>query len=415
MQMIKTANQSMYRRLAVLVALITSLIAISARSRAETAICGGASTTIPFTDVPASNVFFCQIAAAFFSGLTNGTTATTYSPAADVTREQMAAFVSRTLDQSLRRGSHRAALGQWWTPQRHGDLVATTVGNLPLAVKADGFSLWVANVASDSVTRVNASTGAVISTATGIDTPRDVLVAKGKVFVIQENGTLVSIDPTLAALPVTTVISGLGSVCSSLAFDGSRMWVVANGTNQVVRVRLETFIQVDTFSGFVDPRAVIFDGSNIWVVDNSGTSDATIKKVDPGDGSIALTVTLVGASFPGSPTFDGTNLWIPDQSGKLFVVRASTTTDSVLATLTGNGLTAPTAAAFDGERILVTNNAARPNASLSLWKASSLTPITSVSLNQIPEDAPIGVCSDGINFWVTTSLGASTPGRLLRF
>ncbi len=55
---------------------------------ADTGTCGGAMVTLPFTDV-AGNIFFCQIAEAYFSGLTNGTTPTTYSPSrfcADATR-----------------------------------------------------------------------------------------------------------------------------------------------------------------------------------------------------------------------------------------------------------------------------------------------------------------------------------------
>ena len=84
-------------RIALLIALVVTVTMLSTRLRADTGACGGASTTLPFTDVVAAgNVFFCSIAEAFFAGLTNGTMATTYSPSANVTREQMAAFVSRT-------------------------------------------------------------------------------------------------------------------------------------------------------------------------------------------------------------------------------------------------------------------------------------------------------------------------------
>jgi len=77
---------------------------VSTRLEADTGTCGGATITLPFTDVAASNIFFCSIAEAFFSGLTNGTSATTYSPDDPVSRQQMAAFTTRTLDQSLKRG-----------------------------------------------------------------------------------------------------------------------------------------------------------------------------------------------------------------------------------------------------------------------------------------------------------------------
>ena len=77
-------------RAASLILLIAVLTITSARPRADTGLCNGSSTTLPFTDVPAANIFFCSIAEAFFAELTNGTTATTHSPSSDVTREQMA-------------------------------------------------------------------------------------------------------------------------------------------------------------------------------------------------------------------------------------------------------------------------------------------------------------------------------------
>jgi hypothetical protein len=55
------------------------LVSASTRLPADTGTCGGTSTALPFTDL-AGNVFFCQIAEALFSGLTNGTTSTTYTP-----------------------------------------------------------------------------------------------------------------------------------------------------------------------------------------------------------------------------------------------------------------------------------------------------------------------------------------------
>jgi len=42
--------------------------------------------------------------------VTTGTSPTTYDPGSAVTRLQMAAFLSRTVDKALQRGSDRAAL-----------------------------------------------------------------------------------------------------------------------------------------------------------------------------------------------------------------------------------------------------------------------------------------------------------------
>src|SRR5436190_21604114 len=103
-----------YQAVIAVAVMIVVLTTASTYLRADTGTCGGASVTLPFTDVPSSNIFFCSIAEAYFSGLTNGTSATTYNPSDPVPREQMAAFVTRTQDSAIRRGSRRGALGQWW-------------------------------------------------------------------------------------------------------------------------------------------------------------------------------------------------------------------------------------------------------------------------------------------------------------
>lgn len=78
----------------------------------------------------------------------------------------------------------------------------------------------------------------------------------------------------------------------------------------------------------------------------------------------------------------------------------------MLATLTGNGLSSPTQAAFDGERILITNGGGD---SVSLWKASDRSPIGTFSTGA--NTSPFGVCSDGLNFWITLY----GPGYIARF
>ena len=68
--------------------------------------------------------------------------------------------------------------------------------------------------------------------------------------------------------------------------------------------------------------------------------------------------------------------------------------------MTGNELNNPAMAAFDGQRVLVTNNS---GGSVSLWKAADLTPLGSFSVGV--GTTPFGVCSDGIQFWVTLQNG----------
>src|SRR5215510_5944446 len=118
--------------------LIATIALLAGAGEALFATCG------PFTDV-AADVFCPFVLEIFYLGITTGTTATTYDPTGNVTRLQMAAFLSRTVDGVLKRGSRRAALNQFWTVRRTEQeagmaalLGAPSVG-LPAS---DGENIW---------------------------------------------------------------------------------------------------------------------------------------------------------------------------------------------------------------------------------------------------------------------------------
>jgi DNA-binding beta-propeller fold protein YncE len=381
-----------------LAAAMLMITAASTRLNADTGACGGASITLPFTDVVAGNIFFCSIAEAFLSGLTNGTGATTYSPSASVPREQMAAFITRTMDQSVKRSSKRAALNQFWTNQGDSSLANTLVGTGPRMVASDGEDLWVASDGSPRVSQVHASNGKLIGDWPGAQGAFGVLVAIGKVFVTGQTnpGHLYQIDPVLPPGPVATLTTSLGAFPLQLAFDGQRIWTANQGppgSISIVSLGPPLLIVTTVTTGFIQPFGIIYDGANIWVTDSG---DSQLKQLDS-TGTVLMSASV--GSVPLYPGFDGTNIWVPNHgSDSVSVVRATGAfAGTVLATLTGNGLDGPQQAAFDGERILVTNNDGN---SVSLWKASDLTPIGNFSTGANPFGA-FGVCSDGLNFWIT--------------
>ena len=357
---------------------------------------------VPFTDV-APGAFCPLVQEIFYLGITTGTTPTTYDPTSDGTRLQMAAFLSRTVDGVLNRGSRRAALNQFWTPGNRVSLGLTTLGSLPALIQSDGEDLWVANIGNDSVAKVHASNGKLLETWTGATSALGVIVAMGHIFVSGETspGQLYRIDPSQAAGAVTTVASNLGNEPFGIAFDGSLIWTAnISGSVSIVTPGGALPWTVTTIStGFGQPYGVLFDGSNVWVTDAPA---GTILKLDA-SGAILQTVTI--GPNPRFPIFDGTNIWVPNAgSNSVSVVRASNGT--VLASLTGNGLNDPRSAAFDGQRVLVTNAVGH---SISLWKAADLTSLGSVGTG--PGTGPLGACSDGINFWITLN----AAGEVVRF
>lgn len=364
----------------------------------------------PFTDVTPS---FCPyILELYYLGITVGTSATTFSPDDPLTRGQAAVFISKGLNQSLARSSRRSALGQWWTANvgPPNGLGVTTVGSSPIGVACDGADVWVANGGDSTVSRVRASDGRLLGTWTGASQAWAVLVAMGKVFVSSApgfqpvHGKLYMIDPTQPPGPVTTVVPDLGMSLDpvSLAFDGSRIWANSGfpGTPGVAIITPAatppwpvTAVTGSAFGGF--GLGMVYDGSNIWVTGGSGGS---FLKLDS-SGNVLQTVPMASGGYP---AFDGTNIWMPSSNGVL-VIQASS--GAVIATLTGNGIAPSLTAAFDGQRILVTNE----GNGVSLWKAADLMPLGSFPMPA--NSTPYGACSDGINFWI--ALAASN--QIARF
>ena len=362
---------------------------------------------LPFTDL-GSTSFCAQIAEAYFSGLTNGTSATGYSPSATVTREQMAAFVTRTLDQSLLRGNRRAALNQWWTSTPHFDkssLGLTAVGIAPKLLASDGADIWVANFGAGteppgSVSRIRASDGTNLGTWTDADSATSTLVAMGKVFVAGGGGDLYMIDPTQAPASLSSIAT-IQNGATGIAFDGNLIWTAnQSGSISIVTPGSTTPWAVTNVSaGFDSPNGIVFDGSNMWVTDGL---QAKIYKLD--SSATILQTVSVGAN-PGYPAFDGHNIWVPNTNDNtVSVVRISDGT--VLKTFSAgqNGLSSPTQAAFDGQRILVTNQ----TGGVSLFKATDLSVIGNPTTPGMT--TPYGVCSDGINFWISDA-GSTNVGR----
>jgi YVTN family beta-propeller protein len=366
----------------------------SASSQAQE-MCGGSSYPFPYTDVSGVGPAFCPgIMEAYVTGVSKGTSPSTFSPNENVSRVQMTTFLQRSLDQGLTRTSRRGALNQWWTRQYPTSAQTIAVGYAN-ACAADGEDIWIGGV--DVVVQMQANTGKVLGTWTGLDGYASVVVAADKVFASVYSfpaGILYQIDPTQSPGAATQVANTLGPGPVGIAFDGIFLWTANQAGGEAGSVSgIETQAPYTVFTataGFVSPTGILYDGSNIWVTD-SGASKLFKLEL----GSIVQTVTV--GKGPENPAFDGVNIWVPNSGDdSITVVQASTGT--VVATITANAsnqLNLPSAASFDGERILVTNQNGN---SVTVFKAADLSFIANVPTG--PGTNPWQACSDGINFFV---------------
>lgn len=372
---------------------VALVLAFGLPARADTGSCAGRLVALPFTDTQ-GNAAFCDIATAFFSGITNGTTTVTYTPQATVTRDQMAAFVTRTQQQTLRRGSIRAATRRWWTPAA---ISAHFPGPRESSLECDGHNVWAAGKGG-TVLRLSEGRldrGDFYNGFAG--DPSGIVAAFTSVYVVTETdpGMLYELGQADGNRPLT-VAADLGAFPRAVAFDGRVLWT-ANERN-VSRIRLSPTPLTQTIGGgFLGPTGILYDGHHIWVADQG---DRQLKKLD-GNGLVVGSVAVDSA--PRHPVFDGMNIWVPNEgSHTVTVVRvkdangAPLSAPFVLASLSGNGLEGPFTAAFDGERVLVTN---RQGGRFSLWRAASLAPLGVVETNGAGAE-PWGACNDGLHFYV---------------
>src|SRR5215510_13497055 len=157
-------------------------------------------------------------------------------------------------------------------------LIVTTiaVGRRPLGIAYDSgtATVWVANNLSDTVTKLDAASGANLGTfATGRG-PFGVLAAFGSIFVSNFfDGSLTRLS--LDGLTRTTILVGDGA--AGMTADATSVWVANNGVNTVTRVVAATGV-ASKFSTGRGPFAVVVDGTgNFWTSNFSSGTVSTSK------------------------------------------------------------------------------------------------------------------------------------------
>jgi hypothetical protein len=107
------------------------------------------------------------------------------------------------------------------------------------------------------------------------------------------------------AVSTTQSTLAVGGGATSVAFDGTNVWMVngASGTVSVLRASDGAHVMTPTVGG--SPIGIAFDGANMWVVNAGGN---TVRVLHASDGENVMTPT-VGAS-PFGIAFDGANMWV---------------------------------------------------------------------------------------------------------
>ncbi len=277
------------------------------------------------------------------------------------------------------------ALLKWYPASQGATFVA---GTHPYGVAFDGASLWVANNASNNVTKLRASDGALLGTF-GVGTgPESVAFDGANIWVGNQGDNSVTKLRASDGVCVGTCVFSVGSLPAGLVFDGANIWTANFLSNDVTKLRASDGAPLGTFSAGSYPAAIAFDGTNIWVADSGNGVGSTVTKLRASDGMNLGTFNV--GTFPRGLAFDGTNIWVANyNSNTVTKLRASDGTN--LGTFNvGSG---PWGVAFDGANIWVTNALSNDVTKL---RASDGANLGTFGVGA----RPAAIAFDGANIWV---------------
>ena len=251
-----------------------------------------------------------------------------------------------------------------------GALVRTVTGiTNPYGLVYDGANIWASNSSpSGQVFKVDAATGALLATVSVGATPRGMVFDGTNIWVANYGGGSVT-KITASTAAVVGTFSYPPTACSQplgMAFDGTYVWVVCNSTNDVIGLTstgsAKFKVSVGAFPTYAayDGETSQTNGGFLWV---SNYSSGNVSKIalgtcNPSTGMCATPTTVSVGSGPYGVVFDGAYVWVAN-GGDNTVTKISQATSTVVGTYppAGSGLplSLPQFVAFDGGNIWISN------------------------------------------------------------
>jgi YVTN family beta-propeller protein len=275
----------------------------------------------------------------------------------------------------------------------HSNRFAGTVavGDGPVDATSGGGSIWVLNSADATFTRIDSSTGKVISGSRSIGgRPLGVAYGAGSVWVATDfgsssgQGTSVQrFDPSGGfATKTIHVDNGVASI----TFGDGSIWVTNTITNTLSRVDPDANAVVATIPVGNSPQAVVAGGGFVWV---ANTLDSSVWKIDEKTQRVVSRVTLLAP--PTGLALDGTTLWVVSQTGNN-VSKVDTSSGTTVATIPVGAQPAAIVAGSSGVWVV-----ADTGHDVERIDPAKSAVVARLKVNGSPE----GIAIDGDRVWVT--------------
>jgi hypothetical protein len=242
-------------------------------------------------------------------------------------------------------------------------LAQYTLNSNVAGVAYDGTYIWAANNSQGSISRLRASDGACVPVAgPGTSGPAgacSVMLGSGNDAAgVAFDGTHVwaTNRPTNSVFKIRasdgTLVSSypVGASPFGVAFDGANIWVTNTASNNVTKLRASDGSLLGIYPTGAYPIGIAFDGDNMWI---TNLVDSTVTRLRASDGACAAPCTFPVPTTPYSIVFDGTSLWVTGyDAATITKLRASDGANM------GSFAAAPTpiGVAFDGANLWVAHH-----------------------------------------------------------
>ena len=187
----------------------------------------------------------------------------------------------------------------------------------------DGSYVWATLEAGNEVFKIDASTGVVVATITGIDYPVGISSDGANVWVASYGSgagdtTVTEINAASAAIE-NTITVGMGPY--SIFSDGTHVWVANRGNTASPG---DTISVIDAATGLVtntitvgnQPSSVVSDGTDLWVA-NYG--DDTLSEINISSQTVINTFSLPSGGGLYSITATGSHVWVSEEGSNSLV------------------------------------------------------------------------------------------------
>ena len=264
------------------------------------------------------------------------------------------------------------------------------VGRIPRDVIFDGQHIWVANMGSDSVSKL-ALDGQSVGEFPAGTLPQALAFDGSNLWVTTAIGEVLKLSTDGEALSGFNV----GGILTSAVFDGRYLWVANTTGGEVTKIH-PTDGLMGVYEVGVKPVDLLYDGKHLWVA-NDGND--TIVKLDD-NGRVLLTARV---EQPGDMAFDGRNLWVTNTGFPVIPGSTVTKLDT------------------NGRRLGVFRTGSNPSDILfadgSIWVANALSDfnVTGTNLSKLSTDGldlgsyhtgrePQALAFDGDNLWTVNRI-----------